>query len=500
MIASTLMRASLHKFESLSVELATGADDRAQKILKACATMSSTLTALGINAQLHWPFFTDPNFDVLGNEFRTNSGAQLVAFAPIIRDQRAQWELYSQENQGWIRQGLVYVSETEGADMPDQIKDIPAHIYRWEGHKAVPEIGKGPFAPLWQMARAPRNSSAINFNLLSNPIFASIFHAVLDTQKSVISKLLDGKDLFGDNDASETPTSIIVQPVSSNFSHSAVDGMLIALICWDVFFKEILPPETPEMFLVVKDGCGTAFTYQVSGGNASFVGYEDAHPRSFDSLVKTSNFAPFLTTDFGEQGSQCTYTLSVYPSSEFYDVFYTNQPTVITAVVVIVFSLTAASFCLYDCAVHKRQRRVLAIAAQSEKILSILYPKSIRDRLFGTQGGQQPVLEHRKPKKTKRKKDQASQDKQAAKLKLKTYLNDDAANIKFESLEAIDIYDSKPIADLFPNTTVMFADIAGFTAWSSVREPTQVFTLLETVYRAFDRYDVSLHIYQPKPF
>ena len=32
----------------------------------------------------------------------------------------------------------------------------------------------------------------------------------------------------------------------------------------------------------------------------------------------------------------------------------------------------------------------------------------------------------------------------------------------------------------------MFADISGFTAWSSVREPSQVFTLLESVYRAFD--------------
>jgi len=72
---------------------------------------------------------------------------------------------------------------------------------------------------------------------------------------------------------------------------------------------------------------------------------------------------------------------------------------------------------------------------------------------------------------------------------------------------------SKPIADLFPEATVLFADIAGFTAWSSVREPCQVslepdpnecpvvailfltlfiifckqvFTLLETVYHAFD--------------
>ena len=32
----------------------------------------------------------------------------------------------------------------------------------------------------------------------------------------------------------------------------------------------------------------------------------------------------------------------------------------------------------------------------------------------------------------------------------------------------------------------MFADVEGFTAWSSVREPSQVFTLLETIFAAFD--------------
>lgn len=33
----------------------------------------------------------------------------------------------------------------------------------------------------------------------------------------------------------------------------------------------------------------------------------------------------------------------------------------------------------------------------------------------------------------------------------------------------------------------LFVDIAGFTAWSSVREPAQVFTLLETLYGSFDQ-------------
>ena len=45
---------------------------------------------------------------------------------------------------------------------------------------------------------------------------------------------------------------------------------------------------------------------------------------------------------------------------------------------------------------------------------------------------------------------------------------------------------SKPMADLYLNTTIIFADVVGFTAWSSVREPSQVFSLLETIYGAFD--------------
>ena len=35
-------------------------------------------------------------------------------------------------------------------------------------------------------------------------------------------------------------------------------------------------------------------------------------------------------------------------------------------------------------------------------------------------------------------------------------------------------------------STIMFGDPVGFTAWSSVREASQVFSLLETVYHSFD--------------
>jgi class 3 adenylate cyclase len=37
-----------------------------------------------------------------------------------------------------------------------------------------------------------------------------------------------------------------------------------------------------------------------------------------------------------------------------------------------------------------------------------------------------------------------------------------------------------------PETTILFADISGFTAWVRLVEPSQVFILLETIYKAFD--------------
>jgi class 3 adenylate cyclase len=54
----------------------------------------------------------------------------------------------------------------------------------------------------------------------------------------------------------------------------------------------------------------------------------------------------------------------------------------------------------------------------------------------------------------------------------------------------------QPIADLYPSATVFFADIAGFTGWSATREPTQVFTLLETVYNEFDQIADQLNVFK----
>jgi class 3 adenylate cyclase len=71
--------------------------------------------------------------------------------------------------------------------------------------------------------------------------------------------------------------------------------------------------------------------------------------------------------------------------------------------------------------------------------------------------------------------------------KLKTFL--DGTEIAAQN-------DEQPLADFFPNCTVFFADIAGFTAWSSTREPAQVFILLQTIYQNFDRIAKRYNVFK----
>jgi hypothetical protein len=56
------------------------------------------------------------------------------------------------------------------------------------------------------------------------------------------------------------------------------------------------------------------------------------------------------------------------------------------------------------------------------------------------------------------------------------------------------------IADFHPETTIIFMDIRGFTAWCSEREPGQVFTLLESLYNSFDVIAGKRGVYKVRSF
>jgi len=103
-------------------------------------------------------------------------------------------------------------------------------------------------------------------------------------------------------------------------------------------------------------------------------------------------------------------------------------------------------------------------AIHSTAIVSSLFPSNVRDRLFPVMQEEDGISPTRRNK----------------------YLTEHGSDDPTTTTTSASGTSSRPIADLFPEATVLFADIAGFTAWSSVREPGQVFVLLETIYGAFD--------------
>jgi class 3 adenylate cyclase len=151
--------------------------------------------------------------------------------------------------------------------------------------------------------------------------------------------------------------------------------------------------------------------------------------------------------------------------------YTSSRPLTYSLFVVLIFGFTSMVFCFYDVLVERRQRKVLRTAEQSSAIVSSLFPSVIRDRLFPDQ--ESHVASNEKDKRGIFKVD--------PKFGRSAFLQDGN-----KRLDQSQNKKSAPIADMFPETTVMFADIAGFTSWSAVREPTQVFILLETVYCAFD--------------
>ncbi|KAL3778404.1 hypothetical protein HJC23_012117 [Cyclotella cryptica] len=153
----------------------------------------------------------------------------------------------------------------------------------------------------------------------------------------------------------------------------------------------------------------------------------------------------------------------------------------------------------------------------SKKIIEAMYPPTIRERLLNrcinnddtmSKGSRDEdvagelqietgdnVATHRRISSNIFKRLSRSDSKAARKvhdlMQRKVSINID------ESVESRDLDASEPaIADLFPSTSIMFADVSNFTYWSSKHAPSEVFTLLESLFFEFDRIATEMEVFK----
>ena len=158
-----------------------------------------------------------------------------------------------------------------------------------------------------------------------------------------------------------------------------------------------------------------------------------------------------------EEDGHCVYSFYTYPSDELRDVWHGLTPLYFAVTSAGAFLLIALTFIMYDRYVIRRNERMIDQAAKTNKIVASLFPSNVRDRLLADE--------------------EAQKEENGAQTRLKKFLaNDDSCHGDLETKDG-EGFATRPIADLFPETSVLYADIAGFTSWSSAREPNQVFTI-----------------------
>ena len=470
---------SIQKFGAYADEIVNLSQENVKKVFGVLEGLSVATTSHALHSNETFPFVTIPNYEERAAAARASSQALLIAYLPLVQDaDRNDWESYSVENQDWIQSS--YQTGTEIQPISEQIftyvKDEKMRDRRQRHladggcdgagrrlkEKIPDETGTGPYAPVWMISpTVPANdTSTINYNLFDKPVYEKAISFLQYSRKPVFLDVCNQAAWFGEYFSSKSVLqTVIVQPIFESFEVDApIVGTFVAIIPWGSFFENIIESNAEEVTVVLSNTCDEVFSFSVQGHTATFLEEEDLQDPSYNYLGVHTPFAEFANPPvlFADE-EHCIYTLHVYPTKELEAVHMSQQPLYFCLAVLAVFAFTSFIFIVYDYSVQQRQMKLLReSAAKNEELVGSLFPSQVRDRLFNAQQARAQL---------------------------------GSADMRLSSKDSVDVnqlFGSDAIADLFPSVSVVFIGIAGFYKWASVRQPDQVFKLLENVYHAFD--------------
>jgi hypothetical protein len=290
------------------------------------------------------------------------------------------------------------------------------------------------------------------------------------------------QDFIQPGEVAMEPVSDIYYPILANaaddVSTQGTDGDVVAILSLSVYWrntlKNILPTGANGVDVEFTNPCSPTFTYRVNGPAVEYRGAGDLHETAYTNLGTSAKLLDLQDhgiangrayTGIPISQDNCPFTLTVYPSAALHDYYTTNNPMLFTIAAVIIFLFTSAVFVLYDIMVERRQKLVLSTAAKTSAIVSSLFPSNVRAELMK----EQDEKERERERERRERAAIVESPKQSPKRRLKTLLMDADANNGqglVVSPPTLHSYASKPLADLYADTTVFFGDIAGFTAWS----------------------------------
>ena len=294
--------------------------------------------------------------------------------------------------------------------------------------------------------------------------------------------------LLPDRDDVSEPFSVITIPMYDSLENVRLDttkkqplvAVLTFSIFWQQLFQDILPEDDDELYVVFDDACSPSytFTYRLQGPTATYMGTGDIHPTTSNqhvisapllNLIRHDRYSGLpLSTNF------CFKTISVYPCKHK----STSGPAIYTSVAALIFFFTSIVFLAFDYSVGRRQRIVIQRALASSAIVSHLFPSErIREELY-----KQKIESSQNESQTASSKETASSFLQ---------MTPNSTN----NLPTPPVAPST-LAESYQHTTVLLADLVGFSSWSSHREPAAIFQVLEAIFSKMDEVASKSNIFK----
>ena len=213
---------------------------------------------------------------------------------------------------------------------------------------------------------------------------------------------------------------------------------------WIEYFYNVLPEDVNGIDIVLQGKCsneGLRVTYRLNGRDVVSLGTEDLHQVKYDDLGVT---VPLATLDIdenmmrnssggdGEDICISEIIMSIYPTKEFEEAFYTKNAYWLSGAVAAIFVFTAFVFSIYDLSVKRRQNKVMARIIKQDRLVSSMFPEEIKNKLYAAEtkknngGGGDGML-------------------------------DGTNRVTDDDLDNPDLFGSGPLAELYPNSTIIFA-------------------------------------------
>jgi len=485
-------------------------------------SLSVTYTSHALSTGSTFPNVTLPYFEYSGAATRIAGDAIVVYFAPLVMpEQTDEWLSYINTQENEILRSIR--NEQAEKEVQDELyghQQIPIGYAEdsSEDHLIPPEIwnlsdeynktkSDGYFFPVWQATPLlPENAQSIGLDLAHSSfaedslgVVRNYSHASFDIMTNLED--VDGNDMsaaemynlylqFGQYRHSaesykSDPMTSLSFPVFDTFGPDRkVTGALFTTMYWRLLLRNIFSDNVKGLLCVLSNTQGQFASYQIDGSDATFLGLDDFHSAEYEEMYEEIDVAQYMRNNASAETRTFTsvdlstafinYKIRVYPTDGFKDVYVTNAAQVEAISIGSTFIVAMIIFIIYDCCVERRQRIVLDRAVKSTALVSTLFPENVRERVIND----------------------GDKRKGRGKGLVGAAPQSNRVAFKASNVSANQMIGGPPIAEKFPETTVFFADLAGFTKWSSSREPEQVFQLLETMFKAFDSIALKCGVFK----